>query len=958
MAFDNKKTFSRNEQVRFTAKFFEEDEEINPIIPISSAYPSFQIRNPKSDIVLSGTAVDYSTQGNYQVSWTIPRDAMLSSDEDSWTIEWIMVASDGRQIQYKENFLVVDLSIETEEDHSIIQVVQAQKTFRLHNYFEIDPIEINLDIFDATNSSEPILSFDKSQLVFVKNERGHIGYYVDVKNGLSQGEYLAMWSYRYSELSDISREYKSVRSVKHTILRYADQLKILIDRYNKRQSAPNAYSDSDLIEFLDKGLGMVNAWYPVSNPAITWDTVDGSPYKIFVIACSAIWALKSQYLLENDLAFNFCLDNTSYVKTEFGLVMLKDLNKDLQYNETLRDTYYRLCSEENRRIVNLILDNIEDGKYSCQEIIDKVSLSKTPNQLGILFSNLNLSKFRFREVGENFWTWKINSEFREIAKKNCGIVHKDIYDKYFDYPCSYPLNTYLGTQHPNIVFNLGRKKVRELLTTTGTRLVCTNNHPSLVLTKEFEFVEKRADEIKVGDYLLIDNREEDESKYWDVNFSNILEEIKNKGYNENIELPNKMTKELARVIGYLISDGYIEKNQIKFFSKERELIEDFKNNFNKCVSGLKFTENEHSNGTIYVSVSSVKLVSFFSLIGYRKTTSYYHRIPWSIMQSPLCFVREFVIGMIEGDGCYYPGTLSFSSSSTELRQDLKLLLLRFGIISRNRQGKNGTVKNLIISGPSLKKYADKIGFFRKGNGFHSTFNGNNFKYNEGHCGKDFYNSHIESLPKFVLDYIKNVRKRNRLGKIAWVDFGKGYKERVEISIDKFHGRSSSYLSYEELSNYFSKTRKTIKVFDKEMYKKLKILLKYKFQFEKVVSNKKYGKAIVADPFLPEIRNEKGKLKFLSNYFTCNGVVTHNSGQTTTIDYDRTGNIDTFLSGLIEWVNNNLSKAKVATTRSYGIGSVAVRPISIYNNLRNRVVAINGPHSQVGSVFDLMVLLGL
>ena len=69
MAFDNKKTFSRNEQVRSPAKFFEEDEEINPIIPISSAYPSFQIRNPKSDIVLSGTAVDYSTQGNYQVSW-------------------------------------------------------------------------------------------------------------------------------------------------------------------------------------------------------------------------------------------------------------------------------------------------------------------------------------------------------------------------------------------------------------------------------------------------------------------------------------------------------------------------------------------------------------------------------------------------------------------------------------------------------------------------------------------------------------------------------------------------------------------------------------------------------------------------------------------------------------------------------------------------------------------------
>ena len=141
-------------------------------------------------------------------------------------------------------------------------------------------------------------------------------------------------------------------------------------------------------------------------------------------------------------------------------------------------------------------------------------------------------------------------------------------------------------------------------------------------------------------------------------------------------------------------------------------------------------------------------------------------------------------------------------------------------------------------------------------------------------------------------------------------------------------------------------------------KAIKKLLKYKFLFEKVVSNKKYGKAVVVDPYLPELRNEKGNLRFLSNYFTCNGIVTHNSGQTTTLDYDRTGGIDTFLSGLIDWVNNNLSKTKVATTRSAGIGSVAVRPYSIYNNARNRVIAIDGPHANNGNIWDLMVLLGL
>lgn len=966
MAFDNQKTFSRNEQVRFTAKFFEEDEEITPIIPISSSYPSFQIRNPKSDIVYSGTATSYSTQGNYQVSWTIPKDAILSSDMDSWTIEWIMVASDGRQIQYKENFLVVDMSIETEEDHSIIQVVQADKTFRIYNYFEVNPIEISVDIYTANNSSEPFMSFAKDDLTCVTNERGHIGYYVDITSGLHQGEYLALWSYRYSELSDVSREFKSIRSIRNTILRYADQLRILIDRYNKRQSAPNAYSDSDLVEFLDKGLGMVNAWYPVSQPAITWDTADSSPYKIFIIACAAIWGLKSQYLLETDLSFNFCLDYESYVKTEFGLVMLKDLDKNKHHEESLRDTYNRLTSEENRRIINLIFSKLDFGEYSCQEIIDKVGLSKTPQQLGNLFSNLNLSRFRYRNTRDKWWTWKINPKFKKLALRNCGFK-KDIYSKYFDYTSSYALDTYLGIQNPNIVFNLGKKKVRKILTETGSNLVCTNNHPSLVLTKDFEFVEKRADEIRVGDYLLIDNREEDENKYWDVDFSDIIEKLPKShtegkaayGATEDLELPTKMTKELARVLGYLMSDGYINKYTISFFNKEKELIDDFKDNFSKCIKGIDLIDvKPHRNGTMCTKANSSKLIKFFNAIGYRKTTSYYHRVPWCIMQSPLCFVKEFLIGMFEGDGCYYPGNLTFSSSSPKLRDDLKLLLLRFGIISKNRQGKDGEVKSLLVRGPSLKKYADKIGFFRKGNGLHETFSSNRFKYNEGHCSKEFYNSHIESLPRFVLDYIKDVRKRNRLGRTAWFDFGNGHKEQVEISIEKYHSRGSNYLTYDELSNYFRKTKKTIKVFDKEMYRKLRRLLKYKFHFEKVVSNSKYGKAVVADPYLPELRTDSGNLRFLSNYFTCNGIVTHNSGQTTTLDMDHTSQIDSFLSSLIEWVNTNLTKAKIATTRSYGIGSVAVRPYSIYNNYRNRVIAISGPHAYTNSVFDLMVLLGL
>lgn len=300
-----KKTFSRNEQAYFTAGFYTDKTKSTPITPISAAYPSFAIKSPKGDIVHSGTAVAYSTPGTYRIEWTIPSTAQLSTDLDNWVVEWTMVSNNNRQLFYKENFQIVDSRVETPTDKSIIQVVPDSKSFRLVNYFESDPEFIQLDLYPATNTATPIKTISKEELTGPINEEGHIGYYVDIENGLSQGDYLVMWSYRNTALSEMSREFKTLRSVRTTILRYCDQLRILIDRFQKRLSAPNAYSDSDLIEFLHKGCEATNQWYPANNPPITWDTVDGFGMGIYVIAWAAYWGLRSQHLVETDLAFQY-----------------------------------------------------------------------------------------------------------------------------------------------------------------------------------------------------------------------------------------------------------------------------------------------------------------------------------------------------------------------------------------------------------------------------------------------------------------------------------------------------------------------------------------------------------------------------------------------------------------------------------------------------------------------------
>lgn len=299
-----KKTFSRNELAYFTAGFYTDKTKSTPITPISESYPTFAIRNPKGDIVHSGTAVAYSTPGTYRVEFTIPSNAELSTDNDNWIVEWTMISNNNRQLQYKENFQVVDARIETPTDKSIIQVTPEGKTFRLINYFEVDPEEIQLEIFPANNTSTALITVDKSDLTGPINNEGHIAYYYDIDK-LNQGDYLVMWTYRNTELSEYSRDFKTLRVIRTTVLRYCDQLRILIDRFQKRLSAPNAYSDSDLIEFLYKGCEATNAWYPANNPVINWNTVDGLGMGIYVIAWAAYWALRSQYLVELDLSFNF-----------------------------------------------------------------------------------------------------------------------------------------------------------------------------------------------------------------------------------------------------------------------------------------------------------------------------------------------------------------------------------------------------------------------------------------------------------------------------------------------------------------------------------------------------------------------------------------------------------------------------------------------------------------------------
>jgi len=88
-----------------------------------------------------------------------------------------------------------------------------------------------------------------------------------------------------------------------------------------------------------------------------------------------------------------------------------------------------------------------------------------------------------------------------------------------------------------------------------------------------------------------------------------------------------------------------------------------------------------------------------------------------------------------------------------------------------------------------------------------------------------------------------------------------------------------------------------------------------------------------------------------------------SGQSTTLDFDQTGVIDSAISGMTEWLNTHCTAAKTMFFRqNSATGVVGVRPARLANGLNNRVIKVDstGPDGGMASpgLLAMAQLIGL
>jgi intein/homing endonuclease len=182
----------------------------------------------------------------------------------------------------------------------------------------------------------------------------------------------------------------------------------------------------------------------------------------------------------------------------------------------------------------------------------------------------------------------------------------------------------------------------------------------------------------------------------------------------------KLNPDLARLIGYYISDGSASTRYLEFFfdKKQREYVDDALDLCNKELSFLKTKRKTDRHGSI--SKKGTLLRACFhvgrefaeewkSWIGRNAREK---RIPYEVLfNADENILKELKIGLWRGDGWEN----KYTTASMQLAYDVQLLLARLGVYSRVDHsiqkkgfGKGKDVYKVVIMNPRHRKHVKRV----------------------------------------------------------------------------------------------------------------------------------------------------------------------------------------------------------------------------------------------------------
>ena len=938
---ETSRVLTRGKLEFFNYCFFYDDAKTQPVQSLDpQSYPSYRITTPSGDVLAQGVAVVGGTPGYWRIGWVVPKAAELTNVHRRYRFQSVMVDTESRQFEVSYEFDVVESNIPAQNPELQQLITMVGMGIRVSFNSTVRPDYLQLVVCPRANDTNilhqasltyPIPATPaSSDLREVQNGTGY-AYYSDVPALPSPGEYSVKWLVRDTTLSPMDFEHQAMVVVTSNMMFMVRSLRMIIDKLQKKLGLVFAYTNEDLIEYLNEGTALINGYWPPTN--MTPENANKA-LSAFIILASAWWGLSAQRILYGETNLDFCVDLETLLPTPRGLIRAKDLILDESI--MLR-----------RRICSQLFDTICDrfgANTRGQEIVDTLELPNGSISLGVMFTRFRLNEFKsFTPLGKPVWNIP---EFRHHLQRNYGMFY---YPEEGCYKTEHKLLTPNGFDTPEQVWFLKNKQVHRMENELGYELIATGNHPILTLdTTTFETNWKDLDKIENGDLVALNVASVAEEEDWEVSLVEHVKVVKDTNTvttQSFFDLPEKLTPELARLMGYLVAEGCsTQYDCITFSNTDQRLIDDF----NHCCTvalGKPATyiesktdgsfSTEDSPPVHYYQLYGTELRRFFFAlgVGYEKSKSKF--VPDLILKAPKRIAKEFVRSFFEGDGCFADDNIIFSSSSRKLLNDFQQLFLRFGIVTKKKNPTEDVVGYVKVRGLSLVRYAEEIGFLFKGLDFKE---------------KTKYFPQIEALSPDILHGLIKLRQTLGINSKGWKDTPEG-KKRYSVywnhNAKATHGQCQN-ITWEHVDSWFSDRGEAIRELNPEMWARIKQLLDTRFLWKKVSYVEKLGRRDVVDPsFVSHGSN-------LDHAFVTNGLITHNSGQTVTLGYNPAAEIESAINSYKETLDTHVSATKKNLMRwASSVGSISTRP---YRYRTNQVFPIS--FGSGAEILQTMVTLGI
>ncbi len=279
-------------------------------------------------------------------------------------------------------------------------------------------------------------------------------------------------------------------------------------------------------------------------------------------------------------------------------------------------------------------------------------------------------------------------------------------------------------------YDNGLKETAVLVTEDGYQLEATLNHHIRVIDDKGDYVWKTVEEIGEKDWISVQtkNRLFGDNKIAPFGYE-YKQGTAEKG-KKNIELPKKLTKTYAQLLGMLVGDGCCTaQDQIRLCICEDEMKSLVKNTFEELFGEFKSYDHWAYQG-------GVELRAYLAHLGLDYVKSYEKVVPKVIFNASQQNCAAFLTGLFDTDGCVRIDgrnknsiRIHLTTTSHQLAQQVQLLLLNFGIISRicvtNIKGKVSHIDDkpvklqrvrydvMIKSASSVEAFKTHIGFSLK-----------------------------------------------------------------------------------------------------------------------------------------------------------------------------------------------------------------------------------------------------